>query len=82
VSRHGDRLGRILSNALSERNHIPTTVEIDGRYAYVHVKDADHALRFFVPAEAYDALALHEEYGGEGFMVELLPSDDAEVAGA
>ncbi len=24
--------------------------------------------------EAYDALARHQEYGGEGFVVELLPS--------
>lgn len=77
VSEHGDRLGRILSNALTKRNHTPTTVEIDGRYAYVHEQGADYTLRFYVPSEAYDALARHEEYGGEGFVVELLPSDDA-----
>lgn len=82
VSDHGDRLGRILSNALTKRNHVPTTVEVDGRYAYVHEQGADHALRFFVPAEAYDALARHEEYGGEGFVIELLPSDDADVIDA
>jgi hypothetical protein len=76
VSEHGDRLGRILSNALTTQNHIPTTVEVDGRYAYVYEKGADYAMRFFVPSEAYDALARHEEYEGEGFVVELLPSDD------
>ncbi|HEU0247201.1 MAG TPA: hypothetical protein VFR38_08975 [Gaiellaceae bacterium] len=74
MSEHGDRLGRILSSALTKRNRIPTTVEVDGRYAYVHERGADYALRFFVPPEAYDALARHEEYGGEGFVVELLPS--------
>ena len=76
VSAHDDRLGRILASALTKRNRIPTTVEVDGRYAYVHEKGADYALRFFVPPEAYDALARHEEYGGEGFVVELLPSAD------
>jgi hypothetical protein len=77
VNEHGDRLGRILSNALTQRNHVPTTVEINGCYAYVHEQGSDYALRFFVPSEAYDALARHEEYGGDGFVVELLPSNDA-----
>jgi hypothetical protein len=76
VSGHEDRLGRILSSALTKRNAIPTTVEVDGRYAYVHEKGADYAMRFFVPSEAYDALARHEEYDGEGFVIELLPSVD------
>jgi hypothetical protein len=74
VSGHEDRLGRILSSALTKRNGIPTTVELEGRYAYVHERATDYVLRFFVPREAYDALARHEEYGGEGFVVELLPS--------
>jgi hypothetical protein len=74
VSGHEDRLGRILSSALTKRNAIPTTVEVEGRYAYVHERGTDYVLRFFVPREAYDALARHEEYGGEGFVVELLPS--------
>jgi hypothetical protein len=76
VSKQGDRLGRILSNALTKRNHVPTTVEVEGRYAYVHERGADYAMRFFVPSDAYDALARHEEYGGEGFVVELLPSEN------
>ena len=74
VSGHEDRLGRILSSALTKRNAIPTTVEVEGRYAYVHERGTDYVLRFFVPREAYDALARHEEYGGEGFVVDLLPS--------
>jgi hypothetical protein len=81
VSSQGDRLGRILSNALTKRNGIPTTVEIDGRYAYVHEQCADYTLRFFVPSAAYDALARFEEYGGDGFVVELLPSAESEVTG-
>lgn len=82
MSKQGDRLGRILSNALTTRNRIPTTVEIEGRYAYVHEKGADYSIRFFVPSSAYDALARHEEYGGEGFVVELLPSDDPSARSA
>ncbi|HEU0248630.1 MAG TPA: hypothetical protein VFR38_16255 [Gaiellaceae bacterium] len=74
VSGHEDRLGRILSSALTKRNAIPTTVEVEGGYAYVHERGTDYALRFFVTREAYDALARHEEYGGEGFVVDLLPS--------
>jgi hypothetical protein len=76
VSGQEDRLGRILSNALTKRNHIPTTVEVDGRYAYVYEKGADYVLRFFVPRDAYDALAQYAEYGGEGFVIELLPLHD------
>ncbi len=66
------RLARIIANTLAQLDGVPTEVEIADGYAYVKRKGAEDRTRYVFPPEAYDGLALYEEYGGPVFPIDLL----------
>ena len=72
-----DRLARVLAASLTEQNGRPTKVVIRDDFAYIEQGiDPDTGAtvvhRYVVPPEAYDALAVSEEHGGQGFGINLL----------
>jgi len=71
------RLARIIANTLAQLDGVPTEVEIEDGYAYVKRKGAEYRTRYVFAPEAYDGMALYEEYGGAGFSIDpLAPADE------
>ena len=66
------RLARIIANTLAQLDGVPTEVEIEDGYAYIKRKGAEYRTRYVFPPEAYDNMALYEEYGGPVFPIDLL----------
>jgi hypothetical protein len=66
------RLARIIANTLAQLDGVPTEVEIEDGYAYVKRKGAEYRTRHVLPPEAYDGMALYEEYCGPVFPIDLL----------
>ena len=66
------RLARIIANTLAQLDGVPTEVEIEDGYAYVKRKGAEYRTTYVFAPEAYDGMALYEEYGGPVFPIDLL----------
>jgi hypothetical protein len=74
-----ERLAEIMTAEQTLRNGRPSPVFIDADdvvYLLMPHEGREVLARYFVPPEVYDALAVAEEHGGQGFTAQLLPVPD------